>query len=177
MLQLLPKKEKPTFEEFYEDNFQRVVQYIRRKLDNLHDAEDLASEIFLYCYNHYDDYDPAKSSLNTWLYLIVNSRIKNHYRDSKTYVDLESLVGVLPDEAIDMDASIYLQQLQDMLKRAMEKLPERQRKIVIMRYFEERSSADIAAELGLTPGNVRVQLSRALDTLEKLCGDLSEGVR
>ena len=177
MLQLLPKKEKPTFEEFYENNFQRIVQYIRGKLDNLQDAEDLASEVFLYCYNHYDDYDPAKSSLNTWLYMIVNSRIKNHYRDKKTYVDLESLVGVLPDETIDMDASIYLQQLQDSLKRAIDKLPERQRIIVTMRYFEEQSSADIAAELGITPVNVRVQLSRALDMLEKLCGDILEGVR
>lgn len=177
MLQLVPKKDKPAFEVFYETNFQRVVQYIRRKLDNLHDAEDLASEIFLYCYSHYDDYDPEKSSLNTWLYLIVNSRIKNHYRDAKTYVDLESLSGVLPDDTVDMDGCIYLQQLQDGLMRAMEKLPERQRKIVMMRYFEEKSSAEIAEELGLTSVNVRVQLSRALDALEKLCGSLLEGAR
>lgn len=177
MLQLVPKKDKPTFEEFYEANFQRVVQYIRRKLDNLHDAEDLASEIFLYCYSHYDNYDPEKSSLNTWLYLIVNSRIKNHYRDAKTYVDLESLSGVLPDDTVDMDACIYLQQLQDGLRQAMEKLPERQRKIVMLRYFEEKSSSEIADELGLTPVNVRVQLSRALDALEKLCGNLLEGAR
>ena len=177
MLQLLPKNQKPAFEVFYEENFNRVVQYIRKKLDNLHDAEDLASDIFLYCYSHYDDYDPAKSSLTTWLYLIVNSRIKNYYRDTKPSVDLELLEGVLQDESIDMDACIYLQQLQDGLKRAMEKLPERQRKIVTMRYFEERSGAEIAERLGMTPGNVRVQLSRALDTLEKLCGDLLEGVR
>ena len=177
MLQLLPKTDKPPFEEFYEANYSRVVQYIRRKLENLHDAEDLASEIFVYCYSHYEDYDPEKSSLTTWLYMIVNSRIKNHYRDARTYVDLEELVGVIPDETVDMDACIYLQQLRQGLERAMAKLPERQRKIVFMRYFEERSSAEIAAELGITPGNVRVLLSRALDTLEKLCGDLLEGVK
>ena len=177
MLKLLPQKEKPAFEAFYEDNFQRVVRYIYRKLDNMYDAEDLAGEVFLYCYNHYDDYDPEKSSLNTWLYLIVNSRIKNHYRDAKTYVDLESVVGVLPDDGVDMDACIYLQQIQRRLKQAIAMLPERQQKIVTMRYFEERSSADIAAELGITPGNVRVLLSRALNSLEKTCGDLLEGVR
>lgn len=177
MLTLLPKTEKPPFEAFYDANYQRVVQYIRKKLENLHDAEDLASEVFLYCYSHYDDYDPQKSSPTTWLYLIVNSRIKNHYRDAKSYVDLESLIGVLPDEMIDMDACIYLQQLRDLLERAMNRLPERQRKIVTMRYFEELSSSEIAAELGISPGNVRVLLSRALDTLEKSCGDLLEGVR
>lgn len=163
---------KPAFSDFYADNYQKIVSYINNKIGNYHQAEDLASEIFLYCYDHYDDYDPSKSALSTWLYLIVNSRIKNHYRDSKSYVDLETLVGVLPDDSVDMDAAIYLQQLRKMLDAAMAKLPERQRKIVYMRYFEERSNVEIAQILGMTPGNVRVQLSRAIDALERICGNL-----
>lgn len=177
MLQLLPKNAVPPFEEFYDANYRKVVCYINRKIGNPHDAEDLASEIFVYCYSHYDDYDPEKSSLNTWLYLIVNSRIKNHYRDARSYVDLESLVGALPDDSVDMDACIYLEQLRSQLEKAMMKLPERQRTIVSMRYFEEKSNAEIAEKLGMTQVNVRVQLSRALSALEKLCGNLLEGAK
>ena len=177
MLQLLPKNQKPPFEDFYADNFNKVVQYIYKKLGNMQDSEDLASDVFMYCYSHYDNYDPEKSSLNTWLYLIVNSRLKNRYRDAKTYVDLEELVGVIPDETVDMDAGIYLQQLRTSLENALKKLPERQRRIVTMRYFEDRSNAEIAEIMSMTPGNVRVQLSRALDALEAMCGDLLEGVR
>lgn len=160
-------KGKPSFQEFYSTYYQKVVLYINKKISNPFDAEDLASEIFLYCYSHYDDYDPQKSALSTWLYLIVNSRIKNHYRDAKTYVDLESLVGVLSDDTIDMDACIYLQQMKQQLEKAMNRLPDRQRQIVKMRYFEEKSNAEVAAALGMTQINVRVQLSRALDILEK----------
>lgn len=160
-------KGKPSFQEFYSTYYQKVVFYINKKISNPFDAEDLASEIFLYCYSHYDDYDPQKSALSTWLYLIVNSRIKNHYRDAKTYVDLESLVGVLSDDTIDMDACIYLQQMKQQLEKAMNRLPDRQRQIVKMRYFEEKSNAEVAAALGMTQINVRVQLSRALDILEK----------
>lgn len=160
-------KGKPSFQEFYSEYYQKVVFYINKKISNPFDAEDLASEIFLYCYSHYDDYDPQKSALSTWLYLIVNSRIKNHYRDAKTYVDLESLVGVLSDDTIDMDACIYLQQMKQQLEKAMNRLPDRQRQIVKMRYFEEKSNAEVAAALGMTQINVRVQLSRALDILEK----------
>lgn len=170
-------EEIPTYAEFYETNYKRVVYYINKKVGNPHDAEDLASEIFTYCYTHYSDYDSEKSSLSTWLYLIVNSRIKNHYRDAKVHVELESLEGVLQDDSIDMDACIYLQQLRQQLEAAIAKLPERQQKIVTMRYFEERSNAEIAEKLGMTQGNVRVQMSRALDALEKLCGNLLEGVR
>ena len=160
-------KGKPSFQEFYSTYYQKVVFYINKKISNPFDAEDLASEIFLYCYSHYDDYDPQKSALSTWLYLIVNSRIKNHYRDAKTYVDLESLVGVLSDDTIDMDACIYLQQMKQLLEKAMNRLPDRQRQIVKMRYFEEKSNAEVAVALGMTQINVRVQLSRALDILEK----------
>lgn len=160
-------KGKPPFQEFYSTYYQKVVFYINKKISNPFDAEDLASEIFLYCYSHYDDYDPQKSALSTWLYLIVNSRIKNHYRDAKTYVDLESLVGVLSDDTVDMDACIYLQQMKQQLEKAMNRLSDRQRQIVKMRYFEEKSNAEVAAALGMTQINVRVQLSRALDILEK----------
>lgn len=160
-------KGKPSFQEFYSEYYQKVVFYINKKISNPFDAEDLASEIFLYCYSHYDDYDPQKSALSTWLYLIVNSRIKNHYRDAKTYVDLESLVGVLSDDTIDMDACIYLQQMKQQLEKAMDRLPARQRQIVRMRYFEEKSNAEVATAMGMTQINVRVQLSRALDILEK----------
>ena len=167
----------PAFEEFYDTYYKRVVYYINKKVGNPHDAEDLASEIFAYCYTHYNDYDSEKSSLTTWLYLIVNSRIKNHYRDAKVHVELDSLEGVLRDESIDMDAGIYLQQLRQQLEDAIARLPARQQKIVKMRYFEERTNNEIADELGMTQVNVRVQLSRALDSLEKLCGNILKGVK
>ena len=57
------------------------------------------------------------------------------------------------------------------LGRGLDALPERQRRIVELRYFREWSNAEIARELGLTEGNVRVILSRALDKLEDVCKD------
>lgn len=177
MKTLFLQKEKMPFSDFYNANYQKVVYYIANKIGNHHDAEDLASEVFMYCYSHYEDYDPSKSSLTTWLYLVVNSRIKNHYRDAKTYVDLESLVNVLPDDTIDMDACIYLEQLRKLLEKALATLPERQRSIVVLRYFKGKSNVEIAAQLGMSQVNVRVQLSRALDTLEKKLGNTLKGDR
>lgn len=175
MLQLVPSKEKPQFEVFYSQNFSKVVQYINKKIGNLHDAEDLAEEVFIYCFSHYDSYDPEKSSINTWLYMIVNSRIKNYYRDNKSDIDLETVVGVLADDSVDLDACIYLEQATSFVMKAIEKLPPKQRDIIKMRYFEEKSNEEIAEILNITKGNARVQLSRALDALEVLCADFIEG--
>ena len=88
MLQLLPKNQKPDYDDFYKDNYNRVVNYVKNKINNYEDAEDLASEVFLYCYSHYEEYDSEKSGITTWLYLIVNSRIKNYYRDHISNADI-----------------------------------------------------------------------------------------
>ncbi len=165
MLKILPKNQKPDYEDFYSQQYGRVLHYVRGKIGNSQDAEDLVSEVFLYCYSHFDDYDPQKSSITTWLYLIVNSRVKNYYRDHVTYADFESVSETMQDQSIDLDEGVYLEQLHRALMKAIRTLPERQQKIVMMRYFENRSSEEIAARLGTTPGNVRVLLSRALDKL------------
>lgn len=74
---------KPSFDMLFEKYHENVFRYINKKIDNYYDAQDLTSEAFTYCYQHYGDYDPEKSAVSTWLYLIVNSRIKNYYRDKK----------------------------------------------------------------------------------------------
>ena len=175
MIQLIPAKDVPSYEEFYISYYERTVRYINRKIGNLDNAQDIASDVFLYCYTHFDDYDPSKSSIMTWLYLIVNSRIKNYYRDTKKHVDIDELAGILPSDESDMDACILLEQMKTRLYQAISLLPERQQAIVRMSYFEGRNSKDIANALGITPVNVRVLLSRALKVLEKHCGDLWKG--
>ena len=176
MLKLLNKESVMPYEEFYSGNYSRVLNYVRKKITSAEDAEDLTSEVFLYCYSHYSDYDPEKSSQTTWLYLIVNSRIKNYYRDHVSHVDLEQVSAVLPDDSIDLDYGVYLEQLHDSLMKAIATLPERQQKIVYMRYFQNLSSEEIATSMNLSPGNVRVLQNRALNKLKQTCTELSEGV-
>lgn len=174
-MELLKDRNKPAFEDFYKEYYDKVVWYIQKKLDNYQDAQDIASDVFVYCYSHYQDYDPMKSALSTWLYLIVNSRIKNHYRDSRVCEDLETVIGTIADDSIDLNAGIYLEQLRQRLEAALRQLPQRQRMIVKMAYFEGKSGEEIASILDMPPGNVRVTLSRALNTLRKHCSDLMEG--
>jgi RNA polymerase sigma-70 factor (ECF subfamily) len=166
MIKFISKIQKPAYETFYCENYDRVLYYVKNKINSVEDAEDLVSEVFLYCYSHYDDYDPEKSSITTWLYLIVNSRIKNYYRDHVTYADYEAVAEVVQDEKIDLDAGVYLEQLHNSLMNAIKRLPERQQKVVMMRYFQNYSANEIATRLEISPGNVRVLLSRALDKLE-----------
>lgn len=165
MLKIIEDQQKPPYEDFYQAHYQRVLCYVKSKITSQQSAEDLVSEIFLYCFRHYDDYDPEKSSITTWLYLITNSRIKNYYRSNMTFTEFDAISDVLYDYHIDLDKGVYLEQLHKALIKAIRALPERQQKIIILRYFHNYSHEQIARQLGTTSGNVRVLLSRALDKL------------
>lgn len=164
---------KPPFDDFYRENYPRVVNYLRARISDSGEAEDLSSDIFLYCYKHYESYDPAKSSLINWLYVVVNSRLKNYYRDHRPFASFEDLEELLPGVEEDMERSTYVEQLRGMLAKIMSALPERQREVVLARYYREESYDVIAEKLNTTPQNARVLLSRALDRIEILIQDFS----
>ncbi len=165
---------KPSFESVYEDYYQAILRYLLKHTGNMQDAEDLAAETFLYCYQHYDSYDPAKSSISTWLYLVAGSRLKNHYRDKKEYIEVSDLAECLFTGEIDMERAAWLEEMRRMLTEKLQRLPERQQRAVFMRFFQEKDFDEIAFALDTTPGNVRVMLSRALDKLEKDLSSIKE---
>ena len=158
---------KPPFESVYEDYYQGVLRYLLKHTGKMQDAEDLAAETFLYCYQNYDSYDPAKSSIPTWLYLVAGSRLKNYYRDRKEHVEISELEERLFAEESDMERAAWLDELRRMLAEQMQTLPKRQQKAIVMRFFQNKSTDEIAAALDVSPGNARVLLSRALDKLER----------
>ncbi|MBQ9252438.1 MAG: sigma-70 family RNA polymerase sigma factor [Clostridia bacterium] len=161
------------YEEFYSANYIKVVRYLGRKCANFHDAEDLAHECFLYCYKHWNEYNPAKASVTTWLFLVVRSRWKNYLRDHKEFSTLEGLEEVIPGEG-DMDRAVWLQSLRNELASLLKNLPEKQREAIVLRYFEQWEDADIANRLNTSQVNVRVLIYRGL---QKMNREFSEYLR
>lgn len=159
--------EKLSFEEFYKRFYRRTYCYVKSKIGHIQEAEDLTCDVFLYCYKHFAEYNPEKASIETWLYVIVNSRIKNYYRDRKSSVDIDSLTDVLPDENVPLERAMELENMRQLLAVALKALSPVQREIVILRYFHGDDTNTVAEKLGLQSGNVRTTLSRALDRLEK----------
>lgn len=160
---------KPPFEDLYSQYWSKVYFYIFKKIGVREDAEDLAEEAFLYAYDRYDRFDPDKSSVGTWLFIIVNSRLKDHYRARKSHVDISELENSLFEEGDELDKAVWLEQVRTVLTAAIDTLPARQQDVVRMKYFQNMSHEDIAKALNTSPGNARVLLSRALDKLKEQC--------
>lgn len=163
------RAEVPPFEEFYRQYYAQVFGYVQKRLCSREASEDFCSDVFVYCFEHYQSYDPKRSKLSTWLYLIVNSRLKNYYRDKRETVEFGELENVLFDDSDVMDRAVYAEQLRSFLAKALLDLNEKQRKAVVMRFFQNLEYSEIADELGVSAGNARVILSRALDKLAESC--------
>ncbi len=162
---------KKSFESYYVEYYSQVYRYILKKISNAHDAEDMTMEVFSVCYEKFNLFDPAKASFQTWLYVIVNNRLKNFYRDKKVNADIDDYENEADETHNDIFEAMQLSYMRKHLAAALGELDEVSRKIVVYRYFKEKDSNEIAFILGLTSGNVRVKLNRALEKIRKYFDD------
>jgi RNA polymerase sigma-70 factor (sigma-E family) len=94
--------------------------------------------------------------------VMVNTHI-NKWRRWEARVQL----GAVPDSTAD-DPALRRSEDWDQLRRALSRLPKRQRTVLVLRYFEDLSEAEIAQLMGCQPGTVKSQAARALAALRPL---------
>lgn len=165
-----------TYEDFYRDHYAMVINYLRFRCHSLQDAEDIASQVFTYCYFHWTDYNPQKASAKTWLFLIVRSRWIEFRRKQKICADIDELSNILTDEKDPIEQAMTLDSIRQELAKALTALPQNLRAVVVLRYFSDDSDELIAKKLHTTRGNVRVMASRAIKKMQPMLSfSLNEG--
>lgn len=155
-----------TSEALYRDYRDRVEKYIAAHVQNAHDRQDLVQQVFLNAIAALDRYDPARSAVGTWLYAIARNAVVDYYRSkSREPVLAELDETAIPDEE---DASLLMREMLDALAAALEQLPERERNIVIWRFYHGISPKEIAERSGISYANVRFLQHSALQKLRRL---------
>lgn len=163
--------EKISFEEIYKKYYNQMFAYFFKRLNNKADAEDLTSDTLLYCYKNIDTYDSEKASFATWIYLIAKSRYYNYFRDRKLTENIDDFENIAGDSENQMENAIYIDELRKQLNIALNNLTERQRSIIIMKFFEDKTTEEIADFYKTSSNNIRVQLCKALKNLRKYMPD------
>ncbi len=155
------------FQQYYEQYYTQVYRYIVKKTSNFSCAEDLAMDCFMSCYQKFDSFDPSRASFGTWLYVVVNNKLKNYYRDNKRTEELDEsfeLPGHFDDEVVGAE---YLAGLRKHLAVALHTLSPVEQTIIVHKFFKNETAPKIAEVVGLSPVNVRVHVSRALKKLKE----------
>jgi RNA polymerase sigma-70 factor, ECF subfamily len=135
------------------------------------EAEDALQEIFVRVYRSLSGFDPGKSAFTTWLYRVTFNYCLNHRRQRGPFtLPLDELSPPLRSEF-----SVTQLAEEEVLQQAIGKLSDKQRAVVILRYFWDLPYAQIAQILEIPLGTVKSRLDLALKTLRKGLKDQESG--
>jgi RNA polymerase sigma-70 factor (ECF subfamily) len=133
-----------------------VYRFLLRRTRNPSDAEELTQQVFADATSALRRSDPPRS-MRGWLYAVAERRLVDELRRRKRAA---TLVGVVTPELRDAPVDT-MQALED----AVDRLPDLQRRVVVMRIVEGRTYREIAQVLGCNEAACKMRLSRALRRL------------
>jgi RNA polymerase sigma-70 factor (sigma-E family) len=147
------------FREFVSSRGRALLRSAYLMTGNLADAEDLVQSALAKTYQAWDRIEDRKALDGYVRRAMVNTHI-SWWRRRKLE---EYPTDELPDQAVDDHAGAS--DRAEVVRRALDRLPERMRAAVMLRYFEDMTEPEIAAALGISLGTVKSTVSRAVAKL------------
>ncbi len=146
------------------ERYQKRIYYSARKMAHGdHDeADEIAQETFVKAYEALASFR-GESKLYTWLYrIMVNSAIGHSRRaKSRPKVDLES-IQELAEEGIQPEDDLLKSETTHLIERAIDTLPPKQRRVFIMRFYDELPYEEIAEIVGTSVGGLKANYFHAV---------------
>jgi RNA polymerase sigma-70 factor, ECF subfamily len=149
------------FAELYENNFERVYAYVVRRVGDRAETEDLTSEVFHHALANLQRFEWRGIPFAAWLYRIAANLISDRWqrsnREQVAPEQVESAEAKRNDfEEVERRATLF---------RLVDTLPAEQRRVVVLRFVEEKSIKEVAREIRKTEGAVKQLQFRALTSL------------
>ncbi|MDX2130186.1 MAG: sigma-70 family RNA polymerase sigma factor [Chloroherpetonaceae bacterium] len=155
------------FNELVRKYQERVYWVCRRMLNSHDDADDAAQNAFIKMYHALDNFNET-SEFFTWAYRIATNETINMIR-SQTVRRASSIDDLVEDPAasdISPDESMMLDEERAAVEDAIASLPEKQRAVFVMRYYDEMSYEQIAEVTGTSVGGLKANYFHALSKVE-----------
>ncbi|MDA1188076.1 MAG: sigma-70 family RNA polymerase sigma factor [Chloroflexi bacterium] len=156
--------------ELYQTQYERVARYIYARIGNMHEAEDLASEVFTRALRSSHKYTAQGPPLETWIIRIAHNIVVDHLRKRTRRPESVELDEALrkPTSLGDPTESAERRDELGTLNDAMAGISEAQRRVLQLRFGAEMTSEQAAKALGKKPGAVREMQSAAIKKLREL---------
>lgn len=162
------------FEELYEHFFPRVYNFIYARVKNSADADDITSITFMKMNENLEKYNPAQAAFSTWLFRIATNSIIDHTRhvEKNQETEWEEFFDPAAPEYQEPEAQTLEKEGHRELFAALDKLSERERRIVELKFFSDMDTRSISEILMMSESNVRTTLHRTLAKLKNFLTDM-----
>ncbi|MCR5596022.1 MAG: sigma-70 family RNA polymerase sigma factor [Lachnospiraceae bacterium] len=150
-------------EQLYMQYHDKILGYIIHRTGNVDLAEDLTSDVFVKAYQALDRYDEKKAAVSTWIYTITRNTLTDYFRRP-------SKMEEIPDDLAsndDIESELINEGLLSDLADALDELPERQRDIIVLRYYHDHPLTEIASMMNISYGILKLEHRKALAALRK----------
>ena len=150
---------------------ERVFAMIARMVPDVMDAEELTQDTFLRAFNHIDSYDASKASLSTWLCRIAYRLTLDFLKRRRPLVvsieESEVWQTDISDEQLESELSTGREERIQRLQETIDELPDEERLLLTLYYFEDRPLTEIAYITGIEASALANRLCRTRKKLFK----------
>jgi RNA polymerase sigma-70 factor (ECF subfamily) len=166
------KGDKEAFGQLYERYVDRIYNYVYYRTGNAADAEDLTARIFFRAMQHIGDYRDLGVPFSAWLYRIAHNLVANWHRDRsrRKIISLDDLAHWHVHED-GPEFTAQLMEDREALLVAIRRLPTDRQELLILKFVERLSNAEIGAIMDRSEGAIKSLYHRTLLTLRE---DLQE---
>lgn len=162
------KSDPEAFGEIYERYVDRIYNYIYFRVGDQHEAEDLTARTFYRALDHIDRYVDRGLPFSAWLYRIAHNLVANWHRDRsrRKLISLDGLLrltapGESPERAVEEQTE------RESLRAAIRRLPADRQQLLILKFGEHLSNAEIGQIMGKTEGAIKSLYHRTLAALRE----------
>jgi RNA polymerase sigma-70 factor (ECF subfamily) len=158
------------FGELYGRYLDPIYRYVRTRVDETADAEDLCEAVFLRTFEALDRYQERGHPFSAYLYQVARNQLADHYRTQEVLVDLEQVAKPAPPDTDPEAAILRHEKLMDIVI-SLGKLREDYQEVIRLRVILELPTSTVAMWMDRSPGAVRVLLHRGLAALREELDD------
>lgn len=151
-------------EQIYTEFYPKVLRYLSSRMNNQHDAEDLAQTVFLKVFSKSELFDERQSALSTWIFNITRNTLIDHQR-AMSYRQHDEIPEILADDKEDILDSIIMDEDLGRLADALERLGDEERDLIILRYYKDYTLLQIAELMHRPYGQIKRLHAKVLQKL------------
>lgn len=147
---------------------EKIYWHARRMTGNHLDADEILQEVLLVLYNKLKTFE-FKSSVYTWIYTITRTRSINYIKRNKikSFFNLNDFKNI-EDENNNLVLNLEQKQKLDLIEKALQKLPIKQREVFIMRNYDDMTYEQISQITGTSTGALKANYFHALNKIKEL---------
>ncbi len=156
----------------YERYAARIFSYVFYRTGSRLDAEDLTARVFMRALRHIPNYQDRGVPFSAWLYRIAHNLVANWHRDGarRPETPLED-IPFLPAAGPGPENSLMQVERDQALLHLVRRLPPDRQELLILKFVENYSNAEIGEVMGRTEGAVKSLYHRTLLALRDLAGE------